>query len=215
MGRSRSSWVEFDQAYSFLQQSVLRGGMDSRWRADFARAAFAQGQVEEARGAMEKAGSPDAAGFLALTADPAATGWESLEAAVRKGARSATGGGEFGAAELPARMAEAALAEHAGDTGGAAQVYETILARFGQFIPAAKALSSLYLRAGAPDQLSEALRLATKAREKLPGDPEVARVLGSVCYLLGKFDQAIPLLEEANRAGILGPRGCSPWGWRW
>jgi tetratricopeptide (TPR) repeat protein len=63
------------------------------------------------------------------------------------------------------------------------------------FIPAINNLA--YLLAEKNKNLDEALRLAQKARDKMPDDPRIKDTLGWVYVKLGFYDQAIRILTES------------------
>ena len=73
-------------------------------------------------------------------------------------------------------------------------MYERILARFPLFAPATKRLASLYADRLGDNQ--KAYELATKARQALPQDRDVAKTLGKLVYFRGDFNYAAQLLKE-------------------
>jgi tetratricopeptide (TPR) repeat protein len=98
-------------------------------------------------------------------------------------------------------MVSGMLKEEKGDSLAACQNYERVLTRFPDFTPARKRLAELYGNLGDDAKTYE---MATKAREALPGDTEVARSLGIVLYRRGgadNFRRAAQLLDESVSKG--------------
>jgi len=95
---------------------------------------------------------------------------------------------------LPASMVVALGIQSSGDAAGARSAYEDILARYPEFTPAMRRLLSLY---AASDMVSgEALQLAARARDLMPGDSEVAAAAGKIACVGGKYGWAAQMLQE-------------------
>jgi uncharacterized protein HemY len=98
---------------------------------------------------------------------------------------------------VPALMAQAALDTQHGEIKPATETYTDILQRFPDFAPAQKRLAALYARD--PATVADAYDLATKARKTLPGDPELAELLGRLSYDRKEYPRTIQLLQESAR----------------
>jgi len=96
---------------------------------------------------------------------------------------------------LPASMVVGLIHEQQGRFPEARQVYEGILARYAEFAPARKQLAALYTD-HVGDQ-AKALDYATKAREALQSDPELAKTLGKIAYRRKDYRSATRFLTES------------------
>jgi tetratricopeptide (TPR) repeat protein len=101
---------------------------------------------------------------------------------------------------LPASLISALAHEQQSDFEKARQTYEDILRRAPLFAPACKRLADLYSQHFGDDK--KAIQLASRVREILPDDPEVARTLGILTYRTGKdnsdFVRSAQLLRESS-----------------
>jgi tetratricopeptide (TPR) repeat protein len=156
---------------------------------------YSVGRLNDAESAM-KAAQPslsstnltDAKRFLALitaakTKNPAQT--------------AVTQANEILSAEsdyVPALMVSA-LNQQQGNSDQAVKTYERILTRFPYFTPAVRNLALLYAQQPANEQ--RAFELANKARNSLPDDAELARVLGILSYKRGDYNRSAQLLGES------------------
>ena len=165
---------------------------------NLAWARYSDGRITDAVAVMKQAlaagasfaNESDARRFIELntmalqpdTANPA-----SIQAALQQDARY-----------VPALLASAVLQQRSAGASVAREHYETILKRFPDFTPAHKGLSIL-LSQSAPTS-DAALQYATRAREALPGDPEVARALGMIAFHRKDYARAAQLLKECSTA---------------
>jgi uncharacterized protein HemY len=102
-------------------------------------------------------------------------------------------------------MVAARLDLKRGDKAAAMGHYQKALQRFPDSASIEKQLALLY--ANDPTHAGEAYDLATKARKALPEDPDVARLLGRLCYEKKDYSRAIQLLEESGRKQSLDAAG--------
>ena len=91
------------------------------------------------------------------------------------------------------------------ESGEVIGIYEGILDQFPDFVPAQVRLAALWAKD--PERLDEASSLAIRAREAMPEDAGVARVLGEIGYRKGDADNAIRLLEESDGKAALDAEG--------
>ena len=189
----------FTWSYSLLQQAARQRANDPLILHDLAWAAYSVGKVSEARDVMQKAvtansnssQAADAKEFLALTAlDENSKQLMAAEDEIQKQLRSNR---EY----VPALMAQAALDTQRGQIKPATEIYSNILRRLPDFAPAQKRLATLYARD--PSTVAAAYDLATKARKTLPGDPELAELLGRLSYEKKEYPRAVQLLQESAR----------------
>jgi Tfp pilus assembly protein PilF len=182
-----------------LQESARQLPDDAKVLRDYAWTAYSLGRVSEARSIMQRVleahpnprQSSDATSFLAMTA---------LEQNPEELAKSEPEIQNLLATEpryIPALLAQADLQAQRGDTKPAAITYNDVLHRYPDFAPAQKRLASLYLED--PTRLDEAYDLALKARNGLPDDPELAKILGEISYKRREFTYAIQLFQESAR----------------
>ena len=97
---------------------------------------------------------------------------------------------------LPASIVAALIQEQRGRFPEAKLVYENILAAHPEFAPARKQLAGLYT-----DHLGDqqkALEMASKARETLQDDAELAKTLGKIAYRRNDFPNAVRFLQESS-----------------
>lgn len=200
LGRLAYQSGNFTWAYSLLQDASRALPDNAEVQYDFAWAAYSLGKVNEARQAMQRvlntgagtARSNDAKTFLATIALEQSP--QELAGAEPQLARLL----EADPGYTPARMARAALQAQRGDVKPAMSTYADILRRWPEFAPAQKRLAGLYLEDKTAD-VAKAYELAIKARQKLPDDPELARILGEISYKRKEFTYAIQLLQESSR----------------
>jgi tetratricopeptide (TPR) repeat protein len=179
-------------------------------------AAYSLGKVTEAREVMDQLlhawpDSPEATGaksFLALSAPTA--GPKAMEEASAAGESVLRTDPD----NVPALMIRARVQAGKGDTASATATCKTVLGRFPAFAPAQIQLAALY--AGDPGTRDQAWQLATAAREVLPGDPELIRVLGELSYHKKDYPYAIQLLQPGASKNALSAEslyylGMSQW----
>ena len=87
----------------------------------------------------------------------------------------------------------------------AAAVYERVLIRWPDFPIAQKKLAAVYAQDS--QRLEEARNLALQARKTLPGDAELAKILGCIAFQRGEPDYAIRMLEESAKSSPLDGEG--------
>lgn len=193
------SAADFQWAYGLLQESS-RALPIAEVHLDFARAAYALGQVEVAQAALQRVPSlsPSAAEaesarefgeWIALPNQP-----QQLEAAAARVASQLQQKPDF----VPALLANARLLEQQRNYVGAREAYERALKIYPLLTPAHKPLALLL-----NNHLNEAARAydhASQARAAFPNDPEIARLLGQLSYQRGEFSRAAQLLQESARA---------------
>lgn len=194
LGRIAYRKRDFKWALSLLQESVqARPGEPEVFR-ELALSYYGVGQVPQALEAMSSAlkapaGLSDPAGaklFAELVGLWLAPGDPAQE--LGKVGDALRADPDF----VPALMLSARAKEAAGDSVGARQIHEKVLARYPFFAPALLRLSVYY---GEKDD-KKALDLVAKARELLPFDPEVAKALGVANYRVGEFGAAVVFLSE-------------------
>jgi tetratricopeptide (TPR) repeat protein len=194
---------EFSYAYTLLKDALSSDPENRLLSITFARAAYGTGRVTEARAACQKFSNPDGASapeteeakrFLVLT--DAAPGPAVLMAAeVLKNDQN----------NLPALMAKAAGLLAGDKAAEAITVYEALLGKYPDFVPAQKELSQIFSLSG--NNLDKARSLAEKASQLLPGDAELERILGTIEYQQGNFPAAVRLLRRSNSTSPLSAQG--------
>ena len=95
-------------------------------------------------------------------------------------------------------MANASLQGLQNNPAGEEESYSRLVAIYPSFTPALIRLSAIY--AGRTDTLPKAFEMATKLRQALPNDPEVARLLGVISYRRADYTRATQLLNECSRS---------------
>ena len=96
---------------------------------------------------------------------------------------------------VPALVARAASNEAKADFSAAEQDYEMALGRYPDFTPAQLRLAALYTTD--PAKLDRAYALATKARDAMPDDPSVAKILGIILVQRSDYSHAVNLLKQS------------------
>jgi|GEM_PF-881875 len=96
---------------------------------------------------------------------------------------------------VPLLMLAGMISQQRGDHQRAQQAYEKILAINPGFAPAANNLAWIYSEIQG-DQ-DKAFRLAQKAREGGPDDPQIADTLGWILYKKGNYEWALSYLKES------------------
>lgn len=205
LGRAAFASGDHAWAASLLREAVRRSPGSAVVQADFAEAMYAVGSVEEATAAMRTALAGDLPAARAAQARAlldligiadamplASNATERANAALAKNPDS-----------VPALMVSAAVSQQGGDISGALATYDKALGSYPRFTPALKRRALLLARENPPTP--RAFEAASKAREALPGDPEVAGALGTIHFRRGEFPRAATLLGEAVRSAQASP----------
>jgi tetratricopeptide (TPR) repeat protein len=197
LGRCAFKVGDFNWALSLLEEAARGLPDDASVLYDLAWSRYSLGRLPEAEAAMERLSqmdvpaTPDARQFLKLVtaSRDSARALQSEEEARRLLARESN--------SVPALMVCATAEQAKGNRSSAIQLLERILARYPSFVPAMTNLAQLHSQ----DQhaLRRAFELASKAREALPEDPRVARLLGILACRKGDYPRAALLLAEAAR----------------
>lgn len=189
----------FSWACSLLQESARQLPSDANILRKYAWATYSLGRVTEARAIMQRVleappdsiQSSDAKSFLAMTAlDQNQERLAKSEPEIQKVLQA-------NPRYIPALMARGDLEVQRADAEAAAIIYNDVLRRYPDFAPAQKRLASLYVED--PAHIDEAYSLALKARNTLPDDPELAKILGEISYKRKEFAYAIQLFQESAR----------------
>jgi tetratricopeptide (TPR) repeat protein len=165
---------------------------------DLAWARYSAGRVADAVTAMNKAlgaGKPfeksgDAQRFVEMNA--LAVGSEKTAAAATRVESALKQDSSY----VPALFASAVLQQRAGNVPVARDQYEAILKRFPDFTPAHKGMAVLLSKSSS--NIDTAFKHATRAREALPDDPEVARALGIISFHRKDYARSAQLLKQAS-----------------
>jgi tetratricopeptide (TPR) repeat protein len=203
LGRLAYAEGDYKWALSLLQQCVQNQPSTPASYYDLAWAFYSVGHVQKAQEAMQSALKSDpsfsnaaqAKQFLDLTAvagNPA----RALESESQAEGILRSDDGN-----IPALMVVAAVFRQKGELAAASKIYESVLVKFPDFVPAIKQLAI----SAADHQSSDDKRaydLAIKARAELPDDIEVARALGILSFRRGDFQGAARLLSQAVQGGI-------------
>jgi uncharacterized protein HemY len=199
LGRLAYQAQDHRWSLSLLQESARRLSQSPQVLFDLAWAYYSLGKLPEAQSSMQGALRADAAfagadgakrflTMLELYKDPQKAGQAAaeVEAALKSDPDY-----------VPALMVQATILERQGKAEPARLIYEKVLVRMPLFAPAAKHLAALYLARPGDDK--RAFDLATKAREALPDDPEIAKTLGIVAFRRADYSRAAQLLKESAR----------------
>ena len=190
-------------AYSLLQEVVLRA--DASTLLDFAAVAYRLGKTREAQQALERA-------LTKADADSMKSAIERNRRMLDLASRMAFQPAEVSDVEeilksdpanLPARMAAAAVLQSKPDAKAAIELYEKILVENPAFPIAEARLAQLILESG---DWNRAHELAVAARKLLVDDPLTALVLGETSFRRKEYSRAADFLTEANRARPLDPK---------
>lgn len=188
-------------AVSLMEEAASKLSSDPQIQYDLAQAYYAVGQVEQAQVTVQKAiqsKAPfervkDARIFLSLIM--AAQDRGMLKEANTQAQHILNTDSE----SIPALFVSALVKEQQGNYTAAQETYEAILKVAPLFSPATKNLALLYAQHFADDK--RAYDLASKVREMLPDDTDIARMLGILTYRLGKdnsdFARSVQLLRQS------------------
>jgi tetratricopeptide (TPR) repeat protein len=203
-GRTAFLAGEYHAAARYLREAAQRRENDPGLWFDLARAIYSIGRVDEAAAAMERVTSMEAPDAL----QESAAEFLSMIAVARSRIANATTEARIATAlaqnpaDVPTLVAAAELKLARSDTDGAIRHFEEVLGQYPDFAPAQKALARLY--ASDPNMVARAGELARKARETMPGDPELTGILGIIAYHERNYGQAAQLLQESTAAGGSG-----------
>ncbi len=198
LGRLAYQLGEYQWAASLLQEAVQKKSATPDLFFDQALALYSIGNVSDAEAALHSAlqggtiflRSAEAnrmLGLIALTNDP--------DEAVKQSAQ-VEGLLKADPAYVPALMASGLIKEQQHDSGSAMQCYESVLAKYPDFVPAKRRLAILGASArGEFDQ--KTFDRALQARLVYPADAELAKALGILTYRKGDFSRALALLKES------------------
>lgn len=196
LGRLAYQTRDYQWAFSLLQEAGRKSSENSAILFDLAEAAYSIGRITDAEDAMRRSLLP--AGVSAK-ADEANRFLKLVGAAVAPDAAAISQAEEVDKANpdyVPALMVLAAAREQKFDLSGARQNYERILKLFPDFVPAQKRL--VILSSSETSNIQAAFDLATKVREALPNDPELAKAFGIIAFKKGDFSRAANLLRESG-----------------
>jgi tetratricopeptide (TPR) repeat protein len=197
LGRLAYQTGDYKWAVSLLQESSRRLPTNPEVSYDLAWAYYSLGRVPEAVSKMQSAAqagpsfanAEQAGRFLATVAaanDPLQA--NRLVDDVQKTLRNDPN-------YVPGLIVSAVLQRTRGDYQLAAKFYDQALAHYPLFTPAARDLAILCFERLGDDQ--KAYGLASKAREALPLDADIAKVLGVLSYRKGSYTRAVQLLKES------------------
>ncbi len=193
---------DYKLSVSLLQEPARSQSSSPEVLFDFARAAYAMGQVPEAQAAARAAlqsapafpGADEARRFLSLTA-------QATDAAA--GAAQASQILKSDPDYVPALMVMALVSEQTNDVSAAIQLYRKILGIYPNFSPAQRNLAILFARNSLKDP--QAYEFATKARTAFPDDLEVGKALGIILYSQADYPRAERVLNETATAKNTDP----------
>lgn len=199
LGRVAFQAGDYQWSLSVLRESARSFGNHAELLYDLAWAAYSMGHLVEADAAMRKAlqanpsfrNAADAQRFLDMTA--VALKPETAHTVAPKIAAAL----QHDSAHAPALFASGILQEDSGNLNAARDSHRGVLSRFPSFFPAQKRLAILL--ASSVNDRRAAYEHALKAREALPDDPEVARVLGMLSFHRQEYPRAAQLLRESSR----------------
>ncbi len=197
---SAQNAADFQWAFGLLQEAARGRADDPEAQWDYARAAFALGQVDTAQATLQKVSTlhPSATRAAAVRDFEAWIALLNRPQEIAANASRITERLKQAPDHVPALLASARLLEQQGKYPEARKAYEQVLKRYPLFTPAHKPLGLLL-----SDHLNDpaaAYEQATKARTAFPKDPEIARLLGRLSYQRGDFARAVQLLQESAPA---------------
>lgn len=188
---------DYRWAQSLLMESVSKGGETPQRQCLLGMAKYAMGKIDEATNLIDRAlgassgfaGAEEAKRFLERVRKPDAAVGRNVPAP-----ESAT----IGVDDLPLRMHEADASARKGNKPSARSMYERIVGQYPDFSPAYRGMAMLIA-----DQQSFSdieFKALSKARELMPSDPDVGRVLGQAAFSRGQYSWAAQLLQESSAA---------------
>jgi tetratricopeptide (TPR) repeat protein len=194
LGRLAYETGDYPWALSLLQETVRQKPGDPEALHDLAEAFYGSGRVDDAETAMRRSLQANASSsetakachfleMIALSANPTPAAAPEVEQSLKSDP-----------ADVTALMAMAAIEGQRSNARAAKQDYQKVLDRFPNFIPAGKGLAILC--AENPDSDPKIFDLASKVREALPADAEVAEAFGIIVYRRGDYTGAEHLLRQ-------------------
>ena len=198
LGRVADQSGDHQWASSLLQESAQKQPDNPEIPFDLAHALYSLGRVNEAEEVMRRAlqtraafpQAQEAQSFLALiTLLKAPEKCLESEAQVQQLLKARPD-------YLPVLMIAGLIDEQRGRATDARQTYEKIISQSPQFAPARKQLAALYT-----DRLNDqqkAFEQASKARELLADDPDLAKTLGKIAYRRNDSRAAVRFLQESS-----------------
>ena len=199
-------------ALNLLQQNAPRLPRDPQAQYYLAHALLSSGRTNEAENAMraalqanipppEKTDAERFLRFIPLFENPNAAAQVEIDTVLKTEPNY-----------LPALWAGGLIREQRGIISEAQQLYERIPAHHPAFTPALKKLALLY--SDQPAGLEKAYGYAVKARQALPEDSEISKVLGKLSWKRGEFARAAQLLREAVLKRANDAEAWYTWAWR-
>ncbi len=201
LGRLTYQNGDFRWADALLQEASKKLASDPDVTLDAAQAAYAMGRAKRALEALAKASDAEfprrdearhLQEMIKLAQKPADA------AAAQDTVRAFLRDHPDDAASL---TVSAVAAEQQGNLRDARQIYDGILKRLPEFVPAKRRLVILLATEADGADIARAYTLATQVREALPDDPEVARALGILSCRKGNYTRAADLLQESVSHG--------------
>lgn len=199
LGRITYEAGDHTKAVNLLRECSRKQPENTTFLFDLARAAYAVGRVDEAEDTMRRAAgvgslkgeqAKEAESFIdliALSKSP-----EKLLAAEARVKEII----ETRPNDLSAMLLTGSIQDQKGQNEEARQTYDKIVSQFPQFAPARKLLANLYTEKLGDQE--KALEQASKAREVLTGDPELAKILGKIAFRQGDLQKATIFLQESS-----------------
>ena len=208
LGRLVFGAGQFKWALTLLQQGDARQSADAGLLYDLALAHYSMGQASEAEATMHDAllanpnfgRAKEASQFLELLA------WSNDPGKATQAATQIQQILKSDPMNIPALMAAAAAAEQRGEINNANGILERVLQRYPDFTPAVAKLAGNYCEL--PGKEQRAYELAVKAREALPADVAVVRILGIIYYQRGDFSNAARYLNQAAKTPDAADHKC-------
>jgi Flp pilus assembly protein TadD len=198
-GRAAFQVGQHEWAYSILQDGIRKQPGNVEVGYDFAWSAYSVGRVADAETAMQNvvrqgtnSARVDAAKLFvemtALARNPAGLAQASPRIQTVLKADPAY---------VPALTAAALAWEQQKGYAEAGKLYEQVLGRYPEFLPAIRNLAIIY--ANHLGDVQKGYDLAVKARQSLPDDMALARALGKLVSLRGDHQYAVRLLNEVQQ----------------
>lgn len=194
---SAESTADFQRAFGLLQECFRHTPQKIDVLFDYGRAAYAIGQLNDAIPALRKVAEAKPASLWSAQASEhlrlqqlldsppdAETNADAIEKLLKAEPN-----------HVPGLMVLGLLQEQKRQFKVAVETYERVLKRYPLFAPANKALALLFF--GPARDETKAYQHATRAREALPNDAQVARLLGLLEYDRERYPRAAQLLAES------------------
>ncbi|MCF7762210.1 MAG: tetratricopeptide repeat protein [Verrucomicrobia bacterium] len=199
LGRLVFQTGDYKWAASLLAEGARKFQNEPGFLYDLAWSQYSMGQVPEAvasmrqaaQGSLPPARATEADRFLTLVD---AAGNQDKTQAVAPVAQAVL---EKNPNDVPALMVGARMHEQQGRFREAAQSYDRALALYPFFLPATRNLAILWAEQLGDDE--KAYELAITARNALPQDAELAKVLGVLAYRRGDYRRSKEFLSESER----------------